>query len=65
MKECPKCHDKTLYLGKAAATYQPAWNCAVCGFYHYPTSYPHSTLKQLGKPYAHLYLNKPDRTVAE
>lgn len=65
MKECPKCHDKTLFFGQPSATYQQAWNCLSCGFYHDPHGFPHSTLRQLGKPYAHLYLNKPDRTVAE
>lgn len=64
MKECPKCHRNTLYFSKQAATHIAAWGC-VCGFYYDPTGYPHSALKQLGKPYAHLYLNKPDRTVAE
>ena len=65
MKQCPKCKDKTLFFGKSAATQMSAWNCASCGFYHDTTGYPHSTLRQLGKPYEHLYLNRPDRTVAE
>ena len=64
MKECPKCHYKTLYFGEHHNT-QKNWNCASCGLYYNHGDLPHSILKQLGKPYESLYLNKPDRTVEQ
>lgn len=65
MYKCPKCKTQSLFFNNSSAGSLPAWNCSSCGFYHNTTGYPHSTLRQLGKPYEHLYLNKPDRTVAE